>query len=116
MVLFHSKIRKYIEARNEKKIEDLKTLYPQVSKDKDIYFIEGNLILKTTDIFSNGNYKPNGYILKISKAKCYVIVFINVLKTILNFKILPYAVLLTWSLILGMVLIVEFYFHLHGWL
>ncbi len=115
-VLFRSKIQKYIKARDGKKIEDLKKLYPQVSMDKNIYFIEGNFILKTTDGWIDGNYQPNGFILKTTKTKYYWLIVNNAIKAILNFKIFPYAVLLSWSLILGMVLIVEFYFHLHGWL
>jgi hypothetical protein len=105
--LFHKKFRGYIEAKNGKKIDNLKKLYPQINKTKDIYFIENVLVVKTSNITNNDSYEPCGYTLQISKMKYYFLLIINAVKASLNFEILPYVGLLLGSLLIVIALLIK---------
>lgn len=38
--------------------------YNQILQNKDLYYIDGTLVLKTTNIFENDKYKPEGCFIK----------------------------------------------------
>lgn len=80
---FYNCIKKYMENKKANKVENLLLQYPnQINDNKDIYYLDGKLILKTSNITENGALKYPGYTKTIGRIE-YCIVYLSVYTKVL---------------------------------
>ncbi|WP_133135918.1 hypothetical protein [Legionella rowbothamii] len=96
---FLKKLHKYIEAKKIPRNNNLIEIYPtKITPHRNLYYINGFLVLKVSDNFYDGEYKPPGYALKVGRTIYSYLVIRYALETI--FKFFPYVGLFLWSLTL----------------
>lgn len=95
---FISKLRLFIEKKKGHKFENLFSKYPDViNRDKDLYYINRDLIIKTGNTNNNGQFVPPGISLRMGKFKLIWLKLSRAVQTILEIEIFKYMVRLIWG-------------------
>ncbi len=94
---FHKHLRRYMENKGDY-INNLKELFSEINPSQDRYYINGTFVLTKTNNFNNGDFTPDGYILRMNKIKYYFLINIKRLRIILSWEFFQYVGLFFWSL------------------
>lgn len=95
---FQNSLINYVQSRNGEKIDDLNKQFDQIQIQKDIYFKNNTLIIKTSNIINEGNNIFPGYTLPLRKVMFFLVCFFYGFKTAIDLKIIPYGGLFLGSL------------------
>lgn len=97
---FFSGLKKYISKKGQK-IDNLLVPYPeQIYPGKDLYYIEGALVLKTKDVFKKKYYTPQGLTLDMGSAQFMWLKTSRFLLAVFHARFICYWGLLAWSLLI----------------
>jgi hypothetical protein len=103
--IFREHINHYIRKRSFQKIDDISNLYCKASFEKDVYYIDNNLILKTGNIHKFDGFKYEGISVKVSPCKKNQLYSVLFLKCILDERIREFIYIPLWSIIVCLIIL-----------
>ncbi len=97
--IFVSKIKIFLIDNGASKVDNLSAYFKsrEIKETQDLYYIKDIIVLKTTNLTSNGNYCPPGLCLKMGKKKYYTILSTRIIASIFDINFIYNSLLITTS-------------------
>ncbi len=103
---FRKYVREFLERRGAIKKDNLLDDFPGVIHPaKDLYMINGKLVMQTENKTIDGEYKPGGYVLDLSNIGIYWLYIVTATKIIFEYEYFLDFILISWGVLLILMLI-----------
>jgi len=110
--IYHTYIEQCIKKKNATLVDNLLEKHPGGINDaEDVYYHNGELLLKTANATIDGVKKYPGYTLPIGKTKFCLLYLLGNLKAFFDFNVMPYIALPLYGEIIALILLAQSLHH-----